>query len=304
MVTPINVLLRRLSLLLLAALVVACEGSDSDDDPQQYTAGDLVGTWLMSAQFTWRLEDPALAAEGAETMRTVVTIRSTDDGAVATVRNCYPGIAPQQITVENNAFEYQLFDTTVVFELVGEGVESPRIDLLTGNILLPGPANLQKIRGDAVIDGNSGDLALEGLAHLVQISKDIVRVTDATVAFEREAAIDLSLQCFTEIKQRSRLLVDVVEDRQHRVIAEGFEDDTVMAIDVVLDDNPDRSGALMEFSDLQRSVIMRNAEALPADLFVADGANLAFTLPMANDEETAVVTVRFSPEAGDSAASE
>lgn len=288
----------------VASILAGCESSSDDDGPQQYTAGDMVGTWLMSAEFTWRLDDPAFASEGAEAMRTLVTIRSGDDGTVATLRNCYPGIAPQQITVENNQFEYQLFDTPVVFTLVSEGVDAPRIDLVSGNILLPGPANLQKIRGDAVIDGSSGDLALDGKAHLVQLSDDIIRVTDATVSFERESPIGLSLQCFTEIKQRSRLLVDVAQTNVHQVVAEGFENDTVMAIDVQLGDSEAQSGAIMEFDDPDHAVIMRNSEALPANLFVVDGSDLSFTLPMANSSQSAIVAVKFSPDADEAGTQE
>ncbi len=282
------------TVLALVAILSACSGGGSDDDPIQFDAGDLAGTWLMSADYSWRVDDPALAGDGSETMRAVVTIRS-DDPQHATVHNCYPGVGVQQITVENNQFEYLLFDAPVVFKLVAEGVEAPRIDLRTGNILLPGPASMAVPRADADIDADSGEVALKGIARLVRISDEIVSVTDATVTFEGEAPVDLALQCFTEIDRRSRLLGALSEDHIHSVLADGVQQDTLIEIDVSLSSESDDSAAEMGFSGLQRTLVMQNADPLAGDLFVTDEADLSFELPMEGQGEFATVKVQFQP---------
>jgi hypothetical protein len=279
---------------IVVSLVSCGGGGDSDDSPQQYDTQAMAGTWLLSAEFSYSVDDAGVSGRGVETMRTVVSIESEDSGR-ATVHNCYPGIADQQISVSNNRFDYRLFDAPLEFILESEGTDSPKIDFQSGAIVLPGPANLRVLGAEASIAALSGDVALSGTARLIKISDADITLAAATVTFDGESPIELPLSCFTELSQRNRPAGDVADQLLHRVMASGSEQDTVLEIELQVSSREEESGAVMAFSDLRRTVVMENTEAITESVFVVDATKLNLSLPMSAVGDTATLELQFDP---------
>ena len=279
---------------IVSSLVSCGGGGDSDDSPQQYDAQAMAGTWLLSAEFSYSVDDAGVSGRGVETMRTVVSIES-DDSERATLHNCYPGIADQQISVSNNRFDSRLVDAPLEFIVESEGVDSPKIDFQSGAIVLPGPASLRVLGAEASIDTQSGDVALSGTARLIKISDTDITLATATITFEGESSVALPLSCFTELSQRNRAQGDVADQLLNRVIAAGSQQDTVVEIELQVSNRDDETAAVMEFSNLQRTVVLENTEAITESVFVVDGVKLEFSLPMAAAGDTATLDLVFDP---------
>lgn len=287
--------MRGLWLLGVVTLLLACGGGgDGDDSPQQYDTQALAGTWLLSAEFSYAVDDSGVSGRGVETMRTVVTIES-DNSERATVHNCYPGIADQQISVSNNRFDYHLFDAPVEFIIESEGADSPKIDFQSGAIVLPGPASLRVLGAEASIDANSGDVALSGTARLIKISDADITLATATITFEGETPVELPLSCFTELSQRNRAQAELKDQLLHRVTATGSHLDTVVEIELQVSNRDDETVALMAFSNLRRTVVMANTETIADSVFVVDGTKLDFSLPMSAAGDSATLDLHFAP---------
>ncbi len=280
---------------LLLALLASCSGSGGDDDDggQQYNADSLGGTWLLSAEYSWQLDDPALASRGDETMRSIVIIE-VDDPDRATLRSCYPGVGEQQLVVDNNQFQFRLFDALLTFAIIGEGPNAPSIDFVTGAPIIPGPSSTRKVRAEADIDSQSGAVQLLGTARLIRISDVETSVTDANIRFAGADTMTLALACFTEIVQRSEAgTADAT--RLHRVIASGEQQDTVVDIDIRAAGSQSSSAASMAYVDLQDSRRLRNAEPVSEQLFVVDGAQLSISVPLQDDDGSAELELLFNP---------
>jgi hypothetical protein len=279
------------------SLLIACGSSgDSDDSPQQFDAEALGGTWLMSADYTWQLDDTAFATRGEETMRTVVHI-TVDDPNRATVRSCYPGMGEQQVTVADNEFAYRLFDAPVTFTLESEGSDAPRIDFVTGAPILPGPASTRKVSAQTTIDASSGAVALLGNARLIKISNDPVDLTAATITFANEAALDVSLECFTQITRSTTLAGEASTGDLQHIIARGSQLDTLLDVDLQIFSVRGESSATVLYADPRRTRRLENTGEVTQSLLATDGAKLSFSLPLDNDEGSAQLTVEFDPAA-------
>jgi hypothetical protein len=279
----------------LVILLTACGGGGDDDGGQQYDAESLAGTWLLSAQFSWQLDDPVLTSQGEETMRSIVEITVVDRNR-AILRSCYPGVGEQQVEVADNQFNYRLFDAQLTFQLVGEGPDSPSIDYVTGEPIIPGPSTTRKVRAEAEIASRSGAVVLQGSARLLRISADKIRVTDAAIRFGDADANTLALECFSEIVQRGVMNGDDAETTLHRVIARGGQDDTLVEIDVQATDRQSTSGASMAYVDLEDSRQLRNAAAVSERVFVTEGARLSFSLPLEDKLGGAGLDLVFDPQ--------
>ena len=279
----------------LIILLAACGGGSDDDDPsQQYDAQSLAGTWLLSAEFSWQLDDPVLTSQGEETMRSIVDI-TVVDGDRAILRSCYPGIGEQQVEVADNQFNFRLFDAPLTFLISGEGPASPSIDFVTGAPIIPGPSSTRKVRAEAGIAGQSGAVVLNGSVRLIRISEDKTRVTDATIRLGDADANSLALDCFTEIVQRGVVNDGAAETTLHRVIARGGQEDTLVEIDVQATDRQSTSGASMAYVDLGDSRQLRNAAAVSERLFVSEGARLSISLPFEDSAGSAGLELVFDP---------
>ncbi len=278
---------------LLLALLASCGSSGDDDGGQQYNAESLGGTWLLSAEYSWQLDDPALASRGDETMRSIVII-DVDGPDRATLRSCYPGVGEQQVEVDNNQFEFRLFDALLTFAIIGEGPSAPSIDFVTGAPIIPGPSSTRKVRAEADIDSQSGSVQLLGTARLLNISDVETSLTNASIRFAGADAMTLALGCFTEIVQLGEAgTADAT--RLHRVIASGEQQDTVVDIDIRATNRQITSGASMAYVDLQDSRQLRNAEPVSEQLFVVDGAQLSISMPLDDDDGSAEMELFFNP---------
>ncbi len=281
---------------LVLTLLAACGGGGDDDDGgQQYNAESLAGTWLLSAEYAWQLDDPGLASRGEETMRSIVDITVVDSDR-AMLRSCYPGLGEQQVEVNDNQFEFRLFDAALTFRISGEGPDAPSLDFVTGAPIIPGPSSTRKVRAEAEIASQSGAVALSGSARLIRISEAETRVTDATIRFGNADANTLALECFTEIIQRGDADDSSLEQRLHRVIARGEQQDTLVDIDIRATGRQSTSGARMAYVDSRDSRLLRNSEPVSEGLFVADGARLSISLPLDDRVGTALLELVFDPQ--------